>query len=350
MDIHFRSALLNWYDHNKRSLPWRESADAYHVWLSEIILQQTRVDQGLPYYQAFIEHFPTVHDLANATEDEVLRLWQGLGYYCRGRNLRKTAIEISGRGGEFPLEYQELIKLKGIGPYTAAAIGSIAFNRPYAALDGNVIRVYSRVFGVKEDVRLGKTRAQLQALADECLDKDRPGDWNQALMDLGSMVCLPKKPLCTNCPFADRCLAKARNTTDQIPFKSKAPSKKVVYTHFVFIIHDSQIWLERRDNSSYWAGLYQGLEVGYKEESNQIIRSVSKEYELHNTRLLSEKTAIHLLSHRKIHLSFSLMEADSKGLMDKEGWKPLNSISSLAFPKPLAEVLKIWNDEGKLIL
>jgi A/G-specific adenine glycosylase len=205
-NMKFSNSLIQWYLQNKRDLPWRNTTNPYHIWLSEIMLQQTRVAQGMPYFLSFTEAFPTVFDLANAKEEQVLKLWQGLGYYSRARNLHATAKHIAFElNGEFPTSYKELLKLKGVGEYTAAAIASFSFDEPVAVLDGNVFRVLSRYYNVESDISLPKTKTEFQQLAQEVLDKNNPALFNQAIMEFGALQCVPKNPNCEACVLNSGC-------------------------------------------------------------------------------------------------------------------------------------------------
>ena len=218
----FRTNIYDWYRINKRELPWRNTNDPYKIWISEIILQQTRVAQGTDYYLRFIERFPTVTQLATANEEEVLKLWQGLGYYSRARNLHTAAKTIlESYGSTFPGNYKDIIHLKGIGPYTAAAISSIAFNLPYPTVDGNVYRVLSRYFGIGTAIDSNAGKKEFGQLAEELLLKKDPGMHNQALMEFGALQCTPKSPLCTECPVASSCFAFENALTEQLPLKEK---------------------------------------------------------------------------------------------------------------------------------
>jgi A/G-specific adenine glycosylase len=258
----FTSRLLNWYERHQRNLPWRETRDPYKIWLSEIILQQTRIVQGVIYYERFISQYPDVFSLAEASEDEVLALWQGLGYYSRARNLHTTARIIAEKyKGEFPPDYKELLKLKGIGNYTAAAIASIAFDKPEAAVDGNVIRVLARYFGIQDPVDDTSVRKNIENIAREMLPGPRAGDYNQALMDFGSLVCKPKGPLCHACPFAQECVARLSGKTESIPVKSKKIVQKERFFHFfLFYFFDNGVpclFIEKRNQNDIWKNLYQ---------------------------------------------------------------------------------------------
>ncbi|MFM7006850.1 MAG: A/G-specific adenine glycosylase [Flavobacteriales bacterium] len=254
-----REALQKWYEIHQRDLPWRHTTDPYAIWLSEIILQQTRVDQGLPYYQRFISNFPTVKDLASATQQEVLNLWQGLGYYSRGRNLHATAQQIVGEHkGVFPNTHQGLLKLKGVGPYTAAAIASFAFNLPHAVVDGNVFRVLSRYFGIDEAINSTQGKRIFDSLAQELLNAQQPALHNQALMEFGALQCKPTSPNCLVCPVAESCAAFKEKRVGQLPVKLK--KVKVKQRYFVYHIHineQKQIAFQQRGPKDIWEGLFE---------------------------------------------------------------------------------------------
>ncbi|MEX1062745.1 MAG: A/G-specific adenine glycosylase [Balneolaceae bacterium] len=225
MDKFATTDLLNWYDRNKRDLPWRRSENPYHIWISEVMCQQTRVDTAIPYYHRFTTAFPTVQDLAEASRQDVLKVWEGLGYYSRARNLQDAAKHIvKFRNGVLPDTYKEICSLSGIGPYTASAILSIAYNQPYSVVDGNVIRVITRFNGIEEDIRSQGTKNQVREQADLYLDKNRPGDFNQALMELGATVCKPVRPVCGSCPLSTDCIANRTAATGRIPYKSPVKS------------------------------------------------------------------------------------------------------------------------------
>lgn len=259
-----QSILLAWYDENKRDLPWRQTHDAYSVWLSEVILQQTRVAQGTEYYYRFLHTYPDVRSLAAADEDEVLHLWQGLGYYSRARNLLKAARIVAGLGG-FPNEYEQLRRLPGVGDYTAAAIASIAFGKPYAVVDGNVYRILSRFYtlAVPRDTTEGKRT--YASLAQEWLPAEAPGLHNQAMMDLGATICLPRSPRCECCPLGDACMAHAEGRQEEFP---KHARRKIVRTrHFVYLYLrcGSEIFLHRRGRGDIWQGLYEPMLIEFNQ-------------------------------------------------------------------------------------
>ncbi len=255
--------LLGWFNVNKRNLPWRkQSAGWYEIFLSEIILQQTQVAQGLPYYQKFIERFPDIGSLARATEDEVLQLWAGLGYYSRARNLLKAARVITEQfNGRFPQTMNKALSLPGVGPYSAAAVLSIAFNQPFAVVDGNVMRVLSRLLLIKEDIRLNATRKEIQHLADSLLDPAQPGDFNEALMELGATVCLPQNPLCSQCPLADFCEAFKSDKQNALPFKSPPPAKRQVKEYVCIIRRNHHYLLRQRPGKGLLARMWEFLTI-----------------------------------------------------------------------------------------
>lgn len=260
-------------------MPWRGEADPYKIWVSEIMLQQTQVQQATPYFQNFISLFPTVHELAKADQQEVLKAWEGLGYYSRARNLHAAAkMVVDDFNGRVPQTYDEIIKLKGVGPYTAAAITSIAFDKPNAVVDGNVIRVLTRYYGIEDDTRSTKTRRKVQELADELIDVDEPGDFNQALMELGSEVCTPKKPDCNQCPIQTGCIAAKMAKTEVIPYKSPA-KKKPHHVIGVGIIErdtDNKILIALRPNEAMLGGLWE-FPGGKQEENESIQQTVERE-------------------------------------------------------------------------
>ncbi|MBI3143324.1 MAG: A/G-specific adenine glycosylase [Bacteroidetes bacterium] len=251
-----RNALMGWYRVNGRNLPWRQTRDPYKIWLSEVILQQTRVQQGLPYYERFVDKYPTVVHLAHAEEEEILGLWKGLGYYTRARNLQKTAREIvRGHGGAFPDNYQALVMLKGIGPYTGSAIAAFAFGEAKAVLDGNVLRVISRVLNLGEDIAKASTRVHFQQIATEWLGTADPGVFNQAIMDFGALVCSPK-PICPQCPLAEHCAALREGTVKQRPQKAKRPAKRNRYLHYFYHVENECITMWKRDTGDIWAQMF----------------------------------------------------------------------------------------------
>ncbi|MEO5572214.1 MAG: A/G-specific adenine glycosylase [Bacteroidia bacterium] len=252
------SVLSNWYNKSKRNLPWRNTKNPYIIWLSEIILQQTRVEQGLPYFEKFSEKFPTVEKLASAHEDKILKMWQGLGYYSRARNMHYTAKEIiKSFKGKFPVDYSELRKLKGVGDYTAAAISSFAYNKPHAVVDGNVYRFLSRYFGIKTPVDSSKGKKIFSGLAYELLDKKNPGLHNQAIMEFGAMQCKPANPDCGICPLISGCFAFKKNKIKQFPVKAKAQQIRARHFHYLVITRKDKVYLHKRTANDIWKNLYE---------------------------------------------------------------------------------------------
>ena len=248
--------LLDWYDRAKRDLPWRRTQDPYHIWLSEIMLQQTRVETVKGYYARFLEWFPTVKELAEAPQERVLKAWEGLGYYSRARNLQKAAQVIMARyGGVFPSSYQEILALPGIGPYTAGAVASIAFGLPEPAVDGNVYRVASRFFGIREDVGMPRVQKEIQKLVKESIPQERAGDYNQALMELGATHCCPGTPDCDLCPWNERCDACLEGDADVLPIHEKKKPPKQVDVAVCLLTHGSTIYVARREERML-SGLY----------------------------------------------------------------------------------------------
>lgn len=259
----FSDTLLKWYDEHRRDLPWRGLQDAYRVWVSEIILQQTRIDQGIGYYHRFVETFPDIYALAAASEDEVLRVWQGLGYYSRARNMHETARNVvDNHGGSFPQGSDQLIKFKGIGEYTAAAVASIVFNEKVPALDGNVYRVLARVFAVPQSIDTGPGKKALRELATHLIPDKHPGEFNQALMDFGSLVCKPVNPLCHDCIFRDQCMALQQQSVDEYPVRNI--KRKVRERYFNYFLIETTgpkgqpcFFIQKRVGNDIWKNMYE---------------------------------------------------------------------------------------------
>ena len=305
----FSLKIEKWYGENKRNLPWRETKSAYRIWLSEIILQQTRVAQGLPYYQRFIEVFPSVNDLAEATEEQVLRLWQGLGYYSRGRNLLACARKIVREyHGEFPSSYSELQKLPGIGRYTAAAIVSFAFGKAVPAIDGNAFRVLSRVFGIKNDIAQGKSFRVFFDWAKKLMHPRDPALFNQALMEFGATWCTHKNPRCGDCPFLNECYAFRNKAQGHLPVKGKKTKVTDRYLHYIIFQAGEQRFLKKRSGKGIWQGLYEFYCVetsgrtSWNELEDPLLRHVMEE----EGGVLGQESAElkHVLSHQRLFAVF----------------------------------------------
>ncbi|MCB9053950.1 MAG: A/G-specific adenine glycosylase [Lewinellaceae bacterium] len=255
---YFREQLMKWFAQSHRPLPWKGEKDPYLIWLSEIILQQTRVEQGLPYFERFREHYPTVQLLAEAPADEVMKLWEGLGYYSRARNLHAAARYITRElGGRFPDTYEGIRQLKGVGPYTAAAIASFAYGLPYAVVDGNVFRVLSRFFGIETPVDTTTGKNTFSSLAQELLDTRQPGNYNQAIMDFGATQCTPKAPACAVCPLREPCSALHEKKVTLLPVKSKKIEKRQRFFHYLAISHEGKTLLNKRTEKDIWQNLYE---------------------------------------------------------------------------------------------
>ena len=289
--MEFTGTILRWYAENGRDLPWRRTRDPYAVWLSEIILQQTRVAQGRAYWERFLSAFPDVGSLASADEDEVLRLWQGLGYYSRARNLHAAARQIAS-AGRFPDTLEGIRALKGVGDYTAAAIGSFAFGIPAAVVDGNVYRVLARHFGIATPVGSAAAKKEFTSLAQSLLPPDRPGDFNQAMMEFGATQCTPASPACLLCPFADSCAALASGQVDRLPVRQKGAAVQERRFNYVYLRFQGRTAIRRRGTGDIWAGLYEPLVVDQQLNEAILLRSGVR----------------HQLTHRTLVVDFYLWE------------------------------------------
>ena len=307
----FYKELINWYLQNNRDLPWRKTKNPYTIWLSEIMLQQTRVSQGLPYFIRFTKELPTVFDLANAEEKIVLKLWQGLGYYSRARNLHYTAKYVVNQlNGTFPSNYKDLLKLKGVGDYTASAIASICYNEPVAAVDGNVYRVLSRVFGVHTPINSSKGIKEFKQLAQSLISQEEPGDYNQALMDFGALHCKPQNPLCDSCTFSSICVALSNKTVNNLPVKEKKIKIKKRFFNFLVVeSSDGRTILEERKGKGIWQGLYQFplIETNKAIDAQELVEApLFSKIDLKGAviRRFHKKMMIHKLSHQHLHTQF----------------------------------------------
>lgn len=323
----FTNAILEWYAANQRQLPWREGNDPYRVWLSEIILQQTRVAQGTPYFEKFVEKYPSVEDLAAASEDEVLRLWQGLGYYSRARNLHKCAKTIVEEySGKFPGNYEQLLTLPGVGPYTAAAIASIGFGEPIPVVDGNVYRVLARAFNLEIDIAQGAAFKDFFELAGKLIDRNHPGQFNQGLMELGALVCTPANPACDECCISDICLAKKLQKQDTLPIKTKKTKKRNRYFTYLVLQMGNKIALRQRAEKDIWQGLHEfylietDTQVGFEELQDKLLADLA-EADLS----ISEQSepVKHVLSHQNLYTTFVKItlndSEDYRGILEGNG-------------------------------
>jgi A/G-specific adenine glycosylase len=323
----FADTLISWFEDHKRDLPWRGEADPYKIWVSEIILQQTRVQQGWDYYLRFLDNFPTVKALAEADEDRVLKVWQGLGYYSRARNMHAAACEIMAEHqGRFPNEYDKILSLKGIGRYTAAAIASIAFGLPYPAVDGNVIRIVSRIFGVCEDVTQPAVVKLITEICETQIDRRQPGLFNQAAMDFGATHCTPRNPLCSECPFKSECYALRNNLVDILPIKKKKAELKHRYFHYTMYFSDNQTIIEKRTGMDIWRNMYQFPLVETDGES-------ALEKPFFATR--------EVLSHQVIHAEFFVRNVEKlPELSQNQQIIVFDDIVNYPMPKVMTEFLK----------
>lgn len=328
-------AFREWYHANRRALPWKNTKDPYRIWLSEIILQQTRVEQGIPYFLAFEKAFPVLQDLAEASEDEVLRLWQGLGYYSRARNLHHTARQIcTESGGRFPETVEGLLKLKGIGPYTAAAIASFAFGVAEPAIDGNAIRIISRIFGISDSPYRPEGAAKIKAAAEKLLWKDDPGGFNQAIMDLGSSVCSPRNPSCSDCPWHSSCSACKSGEPEKFPAPKPKITRSQRWFHFVLPQYGEYCFIEKRTQKDIWSGLYQFplLESSSRKKTPAACLPGLENGFLTEAELPWEK---HLLTHRDIWHCLTVVRLNYLPSAIPESWIRIKSsdLFNFAFPK-----------------
>lgn len=314
--------LLAWYSEHGRELPWRATRDPYRIWLSEIILQQTRVDQGLNYYLRFVEQWPTVAELAAASEDAVLKGWQGLGYYSRARNLHAAARQIMNDfGGRFPTTYEAIRSLRGVGDYTAAAIASMAFDLPHAVVDGNVYRVLARLFDLATPIDSGEGRKAFAHLAQSLLDPHHAAAYNQAIMDFGAIHCTPQHPACATCPLADRCLALAEQTVNERPVKQGRTRIRNRYFHYLHLSDGDRTLLHRRTAGDIWQGLYEFPLIEHHEPLtvSALVATPTFQTLIGTTpfQLVEERRLPpHQLSHQRIHACFYRIAVDRLPVAD----------------------------------
>ena len=325
---------MSWFERSKRDLPWRHTKDPYKIWLSEVILQQTRVDQGWAYWENFIRAFPTIEILAKASEQDVLKLWQGLGYYSRARNLHHTAKVIDEElNGVFPNTYSALLKLKGVGSYTASAIASICFGEARPVVDGNVFRFVSRYFGIEKDIAKSKTRVVFEEHLKKYIAHDAPGTFNQAMMEFGAMVCTPKTN-CVPCLFQQTCYAFQNDAVNALPLKNHTIKVKKRYLNYIVFHSDSHILLKERTAKDIWKGLYDFHLVEGNLDEEEILKSIAR---LTSTgRIEISQTHHHLLSHQKLYVVFyavSVCNDDLKQISSKQNLKMLKHSDALVLPK-----------------
>lgn len=340
----FGDVLIKWYEENKRNLPWRDTIDPYAIWISEIILQQTRVAQGYDYYLRFMKRFPDVKTLADAEEDEVLKYWQGLGYYSRARNLHAAAKSMC---GEFPKTYEGVRALKGVGDYTAAAICSISYGLPYAVVDGNVYRVLSRYFGIETPIDSTEGKKLYAALANELLDKQQPALFNQAIMDFGAIQCTPLSPKCMFCPFVDTCVARKKNLINKLPVKQNKTKVRDRYFNYFYVRKGEYIYINKRDKKDIWEGLFELplIETIDRMEDEELF-SLPAFRELFTEGdqpvVISLKRDVkHVLSHQIIYTNFYEVGLPEDSLSFSDYKKVnINDLDEYAFPKLVHAFLK----------
>lgn len=352
---YFVHRLLEWYPQYKRDLPWRNTDNPYIIWLSEIILQQTRVAQGLPYFERYLKNYPTLQDLALASSEEVMRLWQGLGYYSRARNLHDCAKDLYyNYGGNFPENYAGLLKLKGVGSYTAAAIASFAFEEAVAVVDGNVFRVLSRYFGIATDIASAGGKKEFEQLANKLIPHDRPGEFNQAIMEFGALQCVPKNPVCESCPLNEGCFAFQKNMVNELPVKNKKLKIRERYFHYFHIVCGKYTVVKKRKEGDIWQGLFdfpmresEKISVNLKNpnlifDDNLVFGTI--------TVINDEHVYKHILTHQRIFANFVQFVIDEDFLSELENWAKANDyqvvdvgkLEDLAKPRL---ILKYLNEE-----
>ena len=335
----FKKGLILWYLDHKRQLPWSETRDPYSIWLREVILQQTRVEQGASYYQKFLKNYPTIIDLANASLDEVYKDWEGLGYYSRAKNLLATAQIVRDQyNGIFPKVYEEILTLKGIGEYTAAAIASFAYDQPYSVLDGNVFRVLSRFFGVEHPIDTTIGKKYFKKLAQDCLDINQPAKYNQAIIDFGAVICKPQQPLCNNCYFSSDCIAFNEDRILELPVKSKKIIKQNRYFNFLVLSNQGKILIQQRIEKDIWQHLFQFPLI---ESKNQLLtkEELPKEVINHVSCINESRVYYQLLTHRKIHAKFFEIEYIDFNTSKDCIFVELAELNKYGFPKIIKDYL-----------
>jgi len=306
----FNSPIHTWYSFYKRDLPWRNTRNPYYIWLSEIILQQTRIEQGIAYYIRFIEEFPEISDLADASEDQILKMWQGLGYYSRARNLHFTSKIIQQNyGGKFPAKYEVIRSLKGIGDYTAAAIASIAFNLEYPAVDGNVYRLLSRFFGISDPIDSSKGKRTFNDLAKELIKGTDSGMHNQAIMEFGALQCVPRNPNCLQCPLKDGCYAFNAKKVNELPVKQNKTIQRDRFFSYLVLVNNKNTWLRKRVENDIWKNLFEFplIETSTQVETKEILAHPDFLDKINSSEVVIEnvtKWGKHILSHQRIHYRF----------------------------------------------
>lgn len=336
VSMDYSTKIRTWYREHARDLPWRHTTHPYPIWLSEVILQQTRVAQGEPYFHRFLDAFPTIHNLANAEEDQVMKLWEGLGYYSRAKNLHKGAKYISTHG--FPQSYEDWLKVPGVGPYTAAAVSSFCFEEERAVVDGNVNRVIARLFHIDIPVNSTKGQKIISEKAAQLIAHQPPSEHNQAIMELGALICTPTSPKCEECPAQDNCLARSLNAVNKLPLKEKKTKIKTEKLNYVAIYTPEGIFAQKRNDTSIWKNLY------------ELIPHASSQLVLEENMRVSQTVykITHLLSHKKLEIQIESIEWDTSSILPWNEFTliPWSKLSEIAFPKPIRH----WLDNNLLPL
>lgn len=331
--MNFAATLLQWFKNNGRSLPWRETKDAYAIWLSEVILQQTRIVQGMSYWERFMAQWPTVNDLAAATENEVLKAWQGLGYYSRARNLHTAARQVMELGG-FPQTFKELKTLKGVGDYTAAAIASIAFGEPVAVVDGNVYRVLSRYYGIDTPIDSTEGKKEFQALAQSLLPINEPADYNEAIMDFGATQCTPNSPHCSACPLCETCVAFREQRINELPVKSKKVKQRERHFTYLYIEYEGKIAIHQRGAGDIWQGLWEFPQEEHLTSSEDSAWKTEAQ--------LLQKGVKHILTHQILLADIYLWQPTRRPQLPSEFiWIEKQDLENYALPRLIEILLKI---------
>lgn len=327
----FSEKLIEWYRVNKRNLPWRLTKQPYKIWVSEIILQQTRIEQGEKYYYAFLEKYPNISELAKTNDEELLKVWEGLGYYSRALNMLKASrVVLNNFQGIFPSNYDDLIKLPGIGDYTASAISSICNNEVQPVVDGNVLRFLSRMFKIDLPIDKLKTKTYFKKLGFKLIDVVNPGDFNQAMMDYGSMICRPKKFQCHKCLFSSNCKAFNSNTVMLYPFKEKRIKIKHRFLNYIFIItNDKKTLIKKRNGNGIWKNLYEFPLIETKKESS--VNEIIKELDFKYLKFISEKKIKHKLTHQQLNISFFTFKVSNFD----DDLTDIKALSNYPFPRPI---------------
>ena len=344
----FNLLIIKWYRQNKRNLPWRITKDPYKIWLSEVILQQTKVNQGINYYLKFITNYPTITHLANASEQEVLSDWQGLGYYSRARNLHQAAkMVVNDFEGEFPNTYKNIITLKGVGEYTASAIASFAFDLPHAVVDGNVYRLLSRIYDIEIPIDSSQGQKEFLVLANSLLNQEHPAEHNQAIMEFGALQCTPTNPDCESCPFVQSCLARKNKTIQIRPFKKGKTKVRNRYFHFLHIEDETHILLHKRTEKDIWQNMFQFplIEKDAVEDLSLIKKEITNKFGVSVE--LVKAGVKHILSHQHLHTTFWRMK-ELPGILkeDKEyEWVEKKELGRFPIPRVIERYLEETSDE-----